>query len=67
MCPKQTVLTEKLSAHVEVFIGGLGVWINIYTTGASVSEPLTSELNCNFSYIYYHLSYVVLYIFDAVI
>ena len=47
MCSKQTVLTERLSAHVEVFIGGLGVWINIYTIGASVSEPHTSELNCN--------------------
>jgi len=27
--------------------------------GASVSEPHTSELNCDFLYMYYYLSYVV--------
>ena len=34
--------------------------------GASVSESHTSELNCDFSYIYY-LAYIVPYILDAVI
>ena len=34
--------------------------------GASVSEPHTSELNCDFSYIYY-LAYVVPYILGVVI
>ena len=42
--------------------------------GASVGEPNTSELNCNFTYIYtdvyinvYYLSYVVSYVVDAII
>ena len=48
--------------------------------GASVCEPNTSELNCNFTYIYiyiyiytdvyinvYYLSYVVSYVVDAII
>jgi len=36
--------------------------------GAIVSEPHTSELNCDFIYIYYYyLAYVVPYILDAVI
>ena len=38
----------------------------IYVVGARVSEPHTSELNCDFSY-YYYLAYVVPYIVDAVI
>ena len=34
--------------------------------GMSVSELHTSELNCNFSYIYY-LAYIIPYILDTVI
>ena len=53
-----------LLCHVTLVFGLDTCQVHIIIIGVSVSEPHTSELNRDF---YYFLSYVVLYVFDAVI